>query len=90
MASILPAHGTCEKTGRFFFFHPVLNKNLFDFFKIHLCLPRNTFEKRMVKNVAKAVFWEKVVILDPPEVVSGSRGKRGCWLVELPCVQEWF
>jgi hypothetical protein len=79
-----------KKMGEVFVLQPVLNKNLFQFFKIHLRFPRNAFGKRLVKNVAKAVFWGKVVILDPPEVVSGFRGGGVHWLVELPCVQEWF
>jgi hypothetical protein len=72
-----------------FFLQPILNKNLFFFFKSHLRLPRNAFGKRLVENAAKAVFLGKGGIPDPPEVVSGFRGGVH-WLVEMTPVQEWF
>jgi hypothetical protein len=34
-----------KKLGEVFVLHPVLNKNLFRFLKIHLCLPRIAFGK---------------------------------------------
>jgi hypothetical protein len=74
-----------KKMREVFFLHPVTEKNLSRFFKIHFSLPRIAFEIDMlVKNVAKAVFLAKVVIPDPPEVVSGffflgGGGSTGMW-----------
>jgi hypothetical protein len=82
MASILPAHGTCAKPmGEVFVLHPVLNKNLSRFLKFHLRLPAIAFGKRLVKTLRKWFFWGKVVIPDPPEVVSGlgGGGSAGLW-----------
>jgi hypothetical protein len=46
MASILPARGTCEKNERFFVLHPIMEKNLSQFFKICFHFPQNGLGRR--------------------------------------------
>jgi len=62
-----------------FVLHPVLNKNLSRFFKIHFHLPEIRFGRQLVKlektsgfeKLGEGGFGEVSGISDPPEVVSG-------------------
>jgi hypothetical protein len=69
MASILPNGGTCEKYEDFFVLHPVLNKNLSRFLKIHFHLPGIRFGSRLLNREKKRfeIFWE------------GGFGGKGFW-----------
>jgi hypothetical protein len=64
MASILPNGGTCEKMREVFFLHPVTEKNLSRFFKIHFRLPGILPGKKLVKLAKMAVlsFWGRAVL----------------------------
>jgi hypothetical protein len=71
MASILPAHGTCEKNERGFCSSSRYEKNLSRFLKIHLHLPRIASGKTLVKMAVlsfggRAVFFLGSGIPDPP------------------------
>jgi hypothetical protein len=59
MASILPAHGTCEKMREVFVLHPVMEKNLSRFLKIHFHLPRIGLGRRHAEQAKMGEKWEK-------------------------------
>jgi hypothetical protein len=74
MASILPTVDTCVKMREVIVLHPVMNKNLSRFFKIHSGFPGIALGKQVVKTGEKTVFllfwgrrfWRGKVVFGPP------------------------
>jgi hypothetical protein len=87
-----------KKMREVFVLHPIMEKNLSRFFKIHFHLPRiaSQDEVKLVKMLRKRFLFRKVVFRTPPEVVSGFRGGGGGgggggpWPMELTPIQGWF
>jgi hypothetical protein len=63
-----------KKMGEVFVLQPIMNKNLFRFFKFHLRLPRIRFRRRLIKTeknngfvkLGEGGFGEVSGIPDPP------------------------
>jgi hypothetical protein len=80
-----------KKMREFFVLHPIMEKNLSRFLKIHFCSPKIGFRRRHIeqakmgdflKNIGESgFFFGKAVFRTPPKVVRGFRGggSTGMW-----------